>query len=55
MSEKCDLCGKKLEETFLGKVNGTAVKVKDGDSNKIKYACPSCQTQHGRELKKKLE
>jgi hypothetical protein len=54
MSEKCDLCGRKLEETFLTKFSGTIVKIKKGDKNKTCYACPDCQRQHGNKLKEEL-
>jgi len=53
-SEKCDLCGRKLEETFLTKFKGTIVKIKKGEKNKICYACPDCQKQHGSKLKEEI-
>lgn len=54
MTEKCDLCGQKLEETFLTKFKGTIIKIKKDDKNKVFYACPSCQKQHGNKLKEEL-
>ena len=45
MSEKCALCGEKIEETFLGKLSGARIKIKDEKKNKNElYAvCPHCQ------------
>jgi len=53
MTEKCDLCGRKIEETFLGKLEGTMVKVKEGEKNKICYVCPECQKKR-KNLKEEL-
>ena len=56
MTKKCALCNAKIEETFLEKLEGTAVKIKEGDKNKIFYVCPECQKKHKNlkeELKKK--
>jgi len=36
---KCDICKKKVEETFLKKIKGTFVKV----SGKRKVVCSECQ------------
>jgi len=36
---KCDICGAKIETTFLNKIVGSYVK-KDG---KKKVICPNCQ------------
>ena len=38
MVKKCDLCGEKIETTFLGKLIGT--KIKD------KYVCSTCQRKY---------
>jgi len=38
---KCDICGAKIETTFLNKPIGTYVKDAKG---KKKMACPACQT-----------
>jgi len=55
MSEKCELCNEEIKETFLGKLDGAVVKVKDGDKNKLYYACSGCQKKHGDKLKEELE
>jgi len=55
MSEKCELCGKKIETTFLEKPQGTMVKLKDGDKNKIVYVCPNCQKKFCNKLKDELK
>ena len=54
MAEKCAFCSKKIEETFLGKPEGTIVKIKEGDKYKIYYACPDCQRKHKDKLKEEL-
>jgi len=38
---KCNICGNKLQELFLGKVKGTIVK-KEGKSKQY-YICFECQ------------
>ena len=43
MSEKCTLCGEKIEETFLSKKAGTIVKIKSKDKNNLHYVCTDCQ------------
>jgi len=54
MAEKCSICGKKIEETFLGKLEGTIIKIKEGDKNKLHYVCPECQKKHKDKLKEEL-
>ena len=44
---KCENCNEKVEETFLGKINGTYTR----QGKKLKAYCNSCQ----RKLKNKLE
>jgi len=51
---KCKLCGKEIEETFLGKPKGTIVKIKEGDKNKICYVCGECQKRYGNKLRDEL-
>lgn len=53
--EKCSICGKNIEETFLGKLKGTAVKIKKNDKNEIFYACDECQKKFGSRLKEELK
>ncbi|MBU0666730.1 MAG: hypothetical protein ABIC91_07755 [Nanoarchaeota archaeon] len=48
---KCDLCGKKIEQTFLGKILGSYVKNKKGKKHAV---CPDCQKKHSMEEIKKL-
>ena len=43
---KCDLCGKAIEETFLGKLKGSVIKVNDNGKNKTYHVCPECQKKH---------
>jgi hypothetical protein len=38
---KCDICGNKIAELFLGKLKGTIIK-KEGQSKKY-YVCFDCQ------------
>jgi len=51
---KCDLCGKEIEEAFLGKIKGSVVKVKEKDKNKLFYVCPECQKKHKGKIKEEL-
>jgi hypothetical protein len=49
---KCDICGKKIETTFLNKPIGTVMRNEKG---KKKYVCSDCQKKESAaELKKKL-
>jgi hypothetical protein len=49
---KCDICGKKVQELFLGKVMGSFVYNKSG---KKKLVCNDCQkTMTLEEIKEKL-
>ncbi|MFH1588959.1 MAG: hypothetical protein ABIB43_00120 [archaeon] len=49
---KCDVCGKKVETTFLNKVIGTYMKNK---KSKKKLVCKKCQKENSKEnLLKKL-
>jgi hypothetical protein len=49
---KCAICGKRVEETFLGKPKGTYIKAL---SSKQKLVCAQCQKGHTQaELKAKL-
>ncbi|MEM2956541.1 MAG: hypothetical protein QW041_03145 [Candidatus Pacearchaeota archaeon] len=52
--EKCSLCNKKIEETFLTKIKGTIVKINKEGKNKIFYICSNCQRQFGSKLKEEL-
>ncbi|MBU0471873.1 MAG: hypothetical protein KKF65_04560 [Nanoarchaeota archaeon] len=49
---KCDVCGKKVEITFLSKVVGAYMK---NDKRKKKLVCSECQkTYSKKDLLKKL-
>ncbi len=49
---KCDICGKKIEMTFLNKLVGTVMRNENG---KKKNVCSQCQKQFKKEeLKEKL-
>lgn len=49
---KCDVCGKKIETTFLNKLVGTVMRNNKG---KKKNVCSECQKQNSKEeLKEKL-
>ena len=43
---KCDICGNKIQETFLKKILGTYVK---NSKNKKKVVCPECQSKMSKE------
>jgi len=36
---KCNICGKKIAETFLGKIVGTYIKDKKGKQHVICFEC----------------
>jgi len=44
---KCDICGEKIGNLFLGKISGTYVK-KD---KKQKVVCSNCQRKLGNKIK----
>ena len=50
---KCDICSKKIEETFLNKILGTYIKDQKGKTHPI---CPECQKKlkNKEEILKKL-
>jgi len=43
---KCEICKKKIEETFLKKIVGTVVKDKKGKKHHI---CNECQKKYKKE------
>ena len=43
---KCDICRKKIEETFLKKIVGTMVKDAKGKKH---FVCPDFQQKHKKE------
>ena len=47
MANKCNICGSKIETTFLGKIIGTRIGKK--------YVCSDCQKKHKNDLKKELK
>ena len=47
---KCDICSQKIENLFLGKIDGTYVK-KDG---KLKAVCSNCQRKLSDKVKDNL-
>ena len=51
MTDKCEICGERIEENFLGKINGTTVKVKKNTKTGFAYVCSSCQKEHKEKIK----
>jgi len=51
---KCHLCGKEIEEAFLGKLKGTIIKIKENNKYKIYHICTECQKKH-KNLKEELK
>ncbi len=47
---KCEICGEKIENLFLGKIAGTFIK-KD---KKLKAVCSNCQRKLQNKIKEKL-
>lgn len=52
---KCDICGKSIGETFLGKLNGTIIKIREGNKNKVYHACSECQKKFKGRLKEEVK
>ena len=48
---KCEICGEKIENLFLGKINGTYVKV----DKKLKTVCSNCQRKLKDSVKEHLK
>ena len=48
---KCDICGNKIEEMFLGKIKGIYVK-KD---KKTKVVCDNCQKKYKDKIAEQLK
>lgn len=46
MAEKCEICNEKIEETFLGKINGTTIRVEKNTRTGFVFVCSSCQKEH---------
>jgi len=54
MKQKCHLCKKEIQTTFLDKIKGTIIKTGEGETSKTHYICSSCQKEYKNELKNKL-
>ncbi len=52
---KCALCGEKIEETFLGKLEGTYMRIKEKGKGEIVAVCAKCQSKHDDKIKEKLD
>ena len=52
---KCGICSNKIEETFLGKLDGTLVKLNENGKNRIGYICPECQNKYREKIKEKIK
>jgi len=51
---KCAICGKEIEEIFLGKIKGTIVKIRKGEKNVEYPVCDNCQKEYKDKLKEKI-
>ena len=54
MTQKCALCKKEIKTTFLDKLDGTIIKIKERESLKKYYICSACQKKYGKNLKNKI-
>jgi len=52
MVEKCEICGNKIKELFLGKLKGTHIKDKKGKEHIV---CFECQKKFDNDKEKILE
>ncbi|MEK6890599.1 MAG: hypothetical protein AABX03_00515 [Nanoarchaeota archaeon] len=55
MTEKCFLCGDKIGESFLGKLNGTIISVSKNTATGKEYICSDCQKKYKDNLKEVVE
>ena len=55
MAEKCFLCEGKIDKTFLDKIKGTIVKIKNQDKNEHFCICIDCQKKHKDKLKEQVK
>jgi len=55
MAYKCALCGKRIEELWPGKLQGTIVKINRNGKNMLAYACSECQREHREKLKEEIK
>ena len=51
---KCGICNQEIEETFLGKIKGTVVRMKRGDKVAEYHVCDTCQKEFGEKIKEGL-
>ncbi len=51
---KCAICGKEIEETFLEKIDGTAIGIKKGEKKILHHVCSGCQKEYKENVKKKI-
>jgi len=49
--DECALCKEKIHELFLGKIDGTHVKLTDKDKTKLIQVCSDCQKKLSQEKK----
>ncbi|MCR4284809.1 MAG: hypothetical protein NUV97_02055 [archaeon] len=54
MAEKCALCKENIGTTFLEKLEGTLVRVGEGENSRKFYVCSGCQKEHKENLKEKI-
>jgi gluconate kinase len=52
---KCDICKRNIDSTFLDKLQGTKVYIKDGDKNREFLVCSECQRKHKDNLREELK
>jgi hypothetical protein len=55
MKIKCDLCKNEIQTTFLDKLEGTSIKVGEGETSKKFHICNDCQKEHKNDLKEKVK
>lgn len=52
---KCGICSSETGETFLGKLDGTLVKLNENGKNRTVYICPECQKEYRENIKEKIK
>lgn len=51
---KCEICGKEIGETFLGKIKGSIFRTVENKREKIHYICSECQNKNKGKTKEQI-
>jgi transposase-like protein len=51
---KCELCSNEMGESFLGKLNGTVIKIIKENKTTFHYVCSDCQKKYKDKVKEQI-